>query len=133
MSRSNLPEGVAPDNEPLVSNPSFSDGVTGAPDFTAPDIATPGFVRSNLMRSNATRPDAALSAHTHATGHHEIIEDDDKPIKLLPGGGMSVAIIIAIALLLLSFATVLYAVNNRQTMPLCSSQPEWNQYNCRAG
>ena len=125
MSRSDLPEGVAPDNSPKSS---FSSADEMTPEFTAPDMATPEFAKP--MRPHM---DAKMDAHAQHVVHHEVAGEDEPPIKLFPSGSMTVAVIIALALLLVGFATVIYAANNRQTLPLCSTQPEWNQYNCRAG
>lgn len=125
MSRSDLPEGVAPDNSPKSS---FSSSNEVASEFTAPDMATPEFAKPERLRM-----DAKMDAQALHVVHDEAAGEDETPIKLFPSGSMTVAVIIALALLLVGFATVIYAANNRQTLPLCSTQPEWNQYNCRAG
>ncbi len=126
MNRLNLPDGVAPDNSPKSSFSSDDERASG---FNAPDMATPEFARSALRSTDA-------NAHAHLVVQNQVeqtVEVEGAPIRLLPTGSMTVAIIVALALLLVGFATVIYAANNRQSQPLCSSQPEWNQYNCRAG
>ena len=40
---------------------------------------------------------------------------------------------LVVALLVVAMGAIFLLYNPRSDMPLCSEQPEWNQYNCRAG
>jgi len=118
-----LPEGVRPDNdEPARTHAGY----------TAPDMATPRFAAAP-----AGAPSLNASARRIVRERvEEIIEeeddDDDDDSGHRPSNGKSsAALMIAIAAILLALLALVFSMNRGQT-PLCSSQPEWNQYNCRA-
>ncbi|MHA7870817.1 MAG: hypothetical protein ACX939_00555 [Hyphococcus sp.] len=125
MTQANLPDGVPPDNQ---TKASFSEG-----EFTAPDMATPAFARERpALDHKATR--------VVREEYEEIVEDDDddddetdyaRARPRLDNTG-TMAIIISIAALMAALGAIVIA-NARRDLPPCSSQPSWNQYNCRAG
>lgn len=119
MSWRELPEGVPPTNEKQ--------------DFAAPDTATPGFVYGGLdERSHRRR------IHEREEEREIIIEedddDDDGPVIRDNGGnGDNIKfILIALGLIFIALAAYNYT-QNKKRLPLCSTQPEWNQYNCLPG
>ena len=123
MTKIDLPDGVPFDNEGKSS-------LSGAP-YRAPNVATPQF--------EGETPN--LDHKTHHVGRGEfsaIIEDDDRgdDNEFHPRGrgviGGNVAIVIAVAALLAALGAIVIA-NTQGDTPLCTSQPLWNQYNCRAG
>ena len=124
MTKIDLPEGVPADNH---TKTSFDGG-----DFQAPDMATPTFGRENSAFDHRAK-------RVVREEYEEIVEEDDdeddedshhRPRPPRPGGGL--AIMIAITALFAALSAIVIA-NSRSDAPLCSSQPSWNQYNCRAG
>ena len=133
MSRFELPEGVSPTNQkPLKDSAAFA----------VPEVAAPIFARGMETETHAK------TIHEKREVYERVVEeddddddDDDKRADddedFLHGhdhGGRPnfLMLIFAIALLAAALA-VIVIVNNRQLTPLCSTQPEWNQYNCRPG
>lgn len=122
MSRVELPEGVAPTNEKTS--------------FQTPDVATPDFARTP---QESLKPKTVREKHEtyeRVVEEDEEDEDEDDEDHLIhvhgPHGPGQLVLMIAIALLLAALAVFVF-MSNRQETPLCSEQPEWNQYNCRAG
>lgn len=142
MSRFRLPDGVPPDNQART----FAASSGEATEFKAPDTATPDFaipasnagfgIRENLKDAPAfvRAPDPA--PHFAKVTIETDDEDDDEEVKngLVHGSHppAPVLVLVAIGLLLIAFAA--FVVSQRQDPVLsdCASQPEWNQYNCRA-
>jgi len=124
MTKTDLPEGVPADNQTKAS--------FGGDDFTAPDMATPSFVRDGPEFDHRAK-------RVVREEYEEIVEEDDdedeeethhRPRPPRQAGNL--AIMIAITALFAALGAIVIA-NNRSEVPLCSSQPAWNQYNCRAG
>ncbi len=119
MTGSRLPDGVPADN----SAKSFSDD--DRQNYAAPDMATPKFTRPGGAPAEEARPQAAFNANT--------FEDaDDDQIRMLPGSINPVMMFVVLALVI-GLIGALAFMNSRPGLPLCSTQPEWNQYDCRAG
>ncbi len=124
MTRIDLPEGVPADNQIKAS----FDGDK----FEAPDMATPSFAREKPAFDHKAK-------RIVREEYEEIVEEDDdeddgdrpRP-RVDPPNHNGLAIMIAITALFAALGAIVIA-NSRSDLPLCSSQPEWNQYNCRAG
>ena len=127
MAKTELPKGIAPDNN---SRSSMSDG-----EFQAADMATPRF--SEPFRKSMPRiDDAVANTATHRAAQDEYDEDDDevmsvrsKPTSAQNGSNILVILILIIALF--AMGAGIFLIKNQNTLPLCSSQPDWNQFNCR--
>ncbi|MEO1241834.1 MAG: hypothetical protein AAFX54_07995 [Pseudomonadota bacterium] len=123
MTRIDLPEGVPPDNE---ATRSFKGN-----GFQAPDMATPAFTRETPGLDHKAK-------RIVREEYEEIVEDDDDEDDERPrpriesNSNTNLAIMIAVTALFVALGAIVVA-NNRGDAPLCSSQPAWNQYNCRAG
>lgn len=124
MTKIDLPEGVPADNQTKAS--------FGVDDFAAPDMATPSFVREGPGFDHRAK-------RVVREEYEEIVEDDDdedeeeihhRPRPPRQAGNL--AIMIAVVALFAALSAIVIA-NSRSDTPLCSSQPAWNQYNCRAG
>ena len=106
--------------------------------FVAPDAATPLFVRDGLRHAPGAgfhEPEKPLGASP---------EDDDDRKKPAPGarrregallidaaGWPGPAIAAAALLAVAGVIGAALIANSRPALPLCSEQPDWNQYNCR--
>ncbi len=135
MSRFKLPDGVPPDNQTgnQTSNRtgaafSPSDKTGGA--YQAPDMATPQY--SKPVHEAAKHDDK--TRRVMRGQFSEIVREDegDEDIKILPARAGGIALITLIAAVLAALGAIV-VMNSRQEIPLCSEQPEWNQYNCRPG
>lgn len=118
MSGPKLPDGVPADN--TTKKFSSEDGQS----FAAPDMATPRFVRPGGVPAEDMRPAAGFHAHS-------IEEGDDDTIRFMPASFNPAILFGALALVVVAIG-VFAMVNNKPGLPSCSTQPEWNQYNCRA-
>lgn len=104
-----------PDGVPLDNGPRHAARDT-TPDFSAPDTATPNFVETQ-----ASRP--TLSAETAKPRGRDLMSREHQNITLL----------IAVVTLAMAIGGVLLLrAPKSEALPLCSEQPEWNQFNCRA-
>ncbi len=115
-SLSALPAAVPTDN-------SDGPGATGDnADFSAPDTATPNFAGS---KTRPLPPAGAAPADPlqQSSGRRDPLSRDKQNLTIL----------IAIVALAMALAAVFRVYNPKETMPPCSEQPEWNQYNCRSG
>jgi len=122
MTGSRLPDGVSADNKAKARFVRSDDG-----DYRAPEMAVPDFARRQAlaMTSKAARSDGAKFAAS--------FEDDDRSAPAaVPPQVKKLQWIIAIAAVLAALGVIAIAMRG-ETLPLCSSQPDWNQYNCRAG
>lgn len=136
MGRVSLPEGVAPTNEKSAH---------GDARFAVPDTAIPDFAISETR----TTPPAAMQAEPpqlKSRRFYRFEEDDEDdeeedkrrkkdPVQIAHGAHAPgpVAILVAIGLVLAALAAFVIARNQPGSLPLCSEQPDWNQYNCRPG
>lgn len=105
-----LPDGVPMDNgvRQKLSAP--------AQDYSAPDTATPSFVEP----AAASR---TLGAETVKSRGPDLMSREHQNITLL----------IAVVTLAMAIGGVLLLRSPKsEALPLCSAQPEWNQFNCRA-
>ena len=104
-----LPEGVSADNGPSAS---FSTG----DEFVAPETATPRFDERDIPSDAADTKAAAASRPDLMSREHQ-----------------NLTLLIAVVTLAMAIGGVLLLRTPKaETMPDCSTQPEWNQYNCRA-
>ena len=110
MSReTGLPDGIPSDN-----NQSRQD--TNAT-FAAPDTATPSFVEQ------PTR-DTPKFAETAKASRRDLMSREHQNLTL---------VIAVVALAMAIGGVLLLRTPKSEMLPVCSSQPEWNQFNCRAG
>lgn len=111
MSGYRLPDGVPPDNQQTETKASF----------VAPETATPGFSRERQPLTS--RPGAAPAAAKAA------------PMQTAPLTRQlgRVPMALAAVTLLVAVISVAGLVMNQNRLPLCSEQPDWNQYNCIPG
>ena len=143
MSRFRLPDGVPQDNQART----FAAASGGAPEFKAPDPAAPDFaipasnagigIREKLKDAPAFVRAPDPSPHfAKVTIETDDDEDDDEEVQngLVhgPHPPAPVLVLIAIGLLLIAFAAFVVSQRQEPGLPDCASQPEWNQYNCRA-
>lgn len=119
MSNGKLPDGVPFDNE---TSSSFGVG-DGEPRFKAPEPATPKFAPE---RELIEREEVRVH-HAHQADHYA---DDEESIRLIPSVNPTVLLVV-LSVLLFTVAAIV-VTNSRDGLPNCASQPEWNQYNCRA-
>jgi hypothetical protein len=135
MSRISLPEGISPTNEKSV----FSDDA----EFTAPQTAIPEFSKA-CTPDPSKKPEMASVSHPRFKSkisdrfvREEDDDEDDKQndeVNILHGPHTPGPLIILIAIgLVLAALAAFVLVSNQQPLPLCADQPDWNQYNCRAG
>lgn len=124
MTKIDLPEGVPADNQ---TKASFGGG-----DFEAPDMATPSFAREKPAFDHKAK--RIVREEYEEIVEEDDDEDDDRHLRPRndPPNNNGLAIMIAITALFAALVAIVIA-NSRSDLPLCSSQPEWNQYNCRAG
>ena len=105
-----LPDGVPMDNGGRRSLNEAS------ADFAAPNTATPDFIEP--APSNRT-----LNAESVKTRGRDLMSREHQNITLL----------IAVVTLAMAIGGVLLLRSPKaEALPLCSAQPEWNQFNCRA-
>lgn len=105
-----LPEGVAPDN-------GGRKVAYEAREFAAPNVAAPQFAEDGPARQSAFAESAAVSER------RDLMSREHQNITLL----------IAVVTLAMAIAGIMLLRSPKiETLPLCSNQPEWNQYNCRA-
>lgn len=132
MNRVSLPEGVFPTND----ESAFSDSAS----FQAPDTATPNFSKRppDGPRDVSAKPAFQLKSRSSdrfvEDDQDEDDEDKNDDVIIVHGHHAPGPLIILIAIgLVLAALAAFVMVRNQQPVPLCSEQPDWNQYNCRAG
>lgn len=135
MGRVILPEGVAPTNE--TGSMSESAG------FSVPNTATPEFACANdqPVLSAAAQPEPIQTSRGRFYRFEEDDDEDDEDkkrkasVRSLHGAHPPRAVIFLVAIVLVLAAIGAFVIAREQADPLpyCSEQPEWNQYNCRAG
>ncbi len=106
-----LPDGVAIDNgaRPSRGEPSR--------DYVAPNTATPTFRKPPVA-------DNRLNASDVKAPRRDLMSREHQNLTLM----------IAVVTLAMAIGGVLLLRTPKsEVLPLCSSQPEWNQFNCRAG
>jgi len=105
-----LPDGVPMDNDARAFQHKT------VQDFSAPNTATPSFVEP--AQSGRT-----LNADAVKTRGRDLMSREHQNITLL----------IAVVTLAMAIGGVLLLRSPKsEALPLCSAQPEWNQFNCRA-
>lgn len=105
-----LPEGVPMDNG-VRQTPSET-----SRDFSAPNTATPSFVEP-------APTSRTVSTQTVKARGRDLMSREHQNMTLL----------IAVVTLAMAIGAVLLLRSPRsEALPLCSEQPEWNQFNCRA-
>jgi len=129
MAKTELPEGIAPDN----NGRSFM----GDREFRVPGMATPDFSEPPL-KSMPRIDDAVTNRATHRAAQDEYDEDDDEvmSVRSKPAstqGGSNIHVILILIIALFAMGAGIFIIKNQNTLPLCSSQPDWNQFNCRSG
>ena len=124
MTRVDLPEGVPPDNQ-TKAFASKSGPVV-------PDTSAPAF--ADLQDSFPKNDRGILSRVVVELEEEEDEDDKDKDDRLVHGPHLPAPTLILIAIGLVLAAIAAYVISQNQTpAPLCATQPEWNQYDCRAG
>lgn len=125
-----LPDGVSPTND---VNKSFS----------APDVATPKFNAGNYKSKSKSAASVSDGNNIDpkrfrgkAAGEEiyedEYVSDEDSANAGAPRRKAAKnSLLIAGVILLFAALGAIIVMNNRGKLPLCSDQPEWNQYNCR--
>ena len=109
-----LPPEVPADNgTPGAAGPAAS------AEFKAPDMATPAF--SNDVRS--LTPPALSESKSDSAARGDMMSRDYQNLVLM----------ISIVTLAVAIGGILLLRAPKDPMPPCAEQPEWNQYNCRAG
>ena len=108
-----LPEGVPADNKPEAA---FAAGPETSSDFSAPETATPRFEEPD-------RSPPPLSSKAAAASRADLMSRQHQNLTLL---------IAVVALAMAIGGVLLLRSPKAEVLPLCSAQPEWNQYNCRA-
>ena len=107
-----LPEGVPADNKPEAA---FASGPETSSDFSAPETVTPRFEDTDQSPSLSSKAAAASRADLMSRQHQNL------------------TLLIAVVALAMAIGGVLLLRSPKaEVLPLCSTQPEWNQYNCRA-
>jgi len=138
MARSDLPDGVPPDNSAMKTTARFSPaplGETGGDELAVPVTSIPLFPTAE-NHAAPPRIDKSLTriiidVEDDDDEDDKNKDDDDGAIIHPPHISAQVLIIIAIGFLLAGFAA--YALSQDTSMPRCSDQPDWNQYNCQPG
>ena len=123
MTKIDLPDGVPFDNE---GKPSLS----GAP-YRAPNMATPQFELQTQGRDHKANH-AVRGEFSTLVEDEDLSDGGDHHPRRRSGPGNNVIILIAVTALLAALGAIV-AANTQGDTPLCTSQPLWNQYNCRAG
>ncbi len=138
MTKIELPDGVPFDNE---GKTSMSDRAHDVPDMATPQFKQPTFRQdstNNQAPQKRASQNPALQSQTSQRDFSTLVEDDEHPsgrdLHDRRSGGFhnQLMIIAAIAALLVLLGAVFISMN-KGGLPLCSSQPSWNQFNCRAG
>ena len=133
MTNFDLPDGVPFDNE---GKADMSGRGHDLPDMATPQFKQPRF-RQDTKNNNAPQ-NSALESQTAQRGFSTLVEDGEhtpSPDQHQRRNGAShnqIMIITAIAALLFLGGAAFLSMN-KGGLPLCSSQPAWNQNNCRAG
>ncbi len=105
-----LPDGVPTDNGTRVSLSATQR------DYVAPDTVTPSFVEP-------ASADIKLNASAAKAQRRDLMSREHQNMTLL----------IAVVTLAMAIGGVLLLRSpGGEALPLCSAQPEWNQFNCRA-
>jgi hypothetical protein len=126
MSRVQLPDGVPPDNR--------ARGFAAPSGFAAPDTATPAFDKSREGLRDHDRVGLSRVVIEVDDEDDDEMENENEDDKLIHGPHHQAQTLILIAIGLVLAALAAYVVSqNQNPAPLCANQPEWNQYNCRAG
>ena len=131
LPNSSLPRGIPADNSSLPGEAAFN----------APDTATPNF-SAEPGRQNSTGNFKPFTGEAISAGAFE--EENARGGSGAPSGqdphhssGMPLAFrqmaTISIAAVLIAAALVATLLITGNKLPLCSTQPDWNQYDCRQG
>lgn len=125
MGLSKLPAGVPGDNQPK--------GETDAAAFAPTEMAAPRFADEPPKADRGFFARAMRKGHARALEFEDDMENDIvRAQRRAPSSAKTLSIMIAIVALVGALGAALF-ITGRNKTPLCSSQPEWNQYNCRAG
>ena len=138
MTKIELPNGVPVDNEGTAD---LSDRDHDLPNMATPQFQQPTF-RQDLKSNDAPRSKVSLNPGLESQASQRdfstMVEDEDqsngRELHERRQGGFQnqLMIIAAIAALMVMFGAFFVSAN-KGGLPLCSSQPSWNQFNCRAG
>jgi len=123
MTSGRLPDAVPPDNS---ARARFAGGDEA---YRAPEMAVPLFAG----RRTAAPDMAQLGTAQRAAATP--FEDDDAGYSgpsSVPGPARLWSYAVGAIILVLGLAAFFIAITGNN-LPLCSSQPDWNQYNCRMG
>ncbi len=138
MTKIELPDGVPFDNE---GKTLMSDRAHDLPDMATPQFNQATFSqdsKSNQAPTERSPQNPALQSQSSQREFSTLVEDDDhsgsRDLHERRSGSShnQLMIIAAIAALLVLMGAV-FMTMNKGGIPLCSSQPSWNQFNCRAG
>ena len=125
MTRNSLPAGVPADNQKSKG----ADGTAAGP----PEMAIPRFAGEPPQERSDPAIDALTESYTRALEFEDDVQSGGaRPQPRMPASVKKLSLMIAIVALVGALGAVL-AMSGRNTLPLCSDQPAWNQYNCRAG
>ena len=130
-----LPESILPDGVPADNRSMTAPGVQASDssgDFTAPDMATPRFARDDLASKASLRRVERREIEIIEEEDDDVDEDEDHDLESSAPGVSNSTIMLVIGAILVALAAIVLA-NGAEPTPLCSTQPDWNQYNCRAG
>lgn len=122
-----LPGSILPDGVP-ADNRSMASGSAGG--FTAPDMATPKFPSDDLASKASLR--RVERREIEIIEEEDDDDEDERDFDSPPPAISNMAIILVASALLAALVAIVIA-NGSEPAPLCSTQPDWNQYNCRAG
>lgn len=129
MKDSDLPAGVPPSNEIKTDFSGDSRNQDRAPrePYAAPDMATPQYSKTKAADGE---PGYLARTAMGADDSDFLDEDENGDVSLMPNNMTPILLILVIGGLLAALGAIVLA-NNQQELPDCSTQPEWNQYNCR--
>lgn len=137
MTKSLLPEGVPPDNKSLRAaagnDRPVIDGANCTIDYRAPDMATPHFQRKTPLSQASLQP-AIMPAQSDLREAAPDNADKRRNVggwRALPANVRMMTHFAALGAGLALLVAIVLATKGGQ-LPLCSSQPDWNQHNCRA-
>ena len=138
MTKIELPDGVPFDNE---GKAELSDRAHDLPDMATPHFKQATFsqdTKNNQAPRNHASQNPALQTETSQRDFSTLVEDDDHTSsrdhhERRSGGSHNQMMIIAAIAALLFLMGAVFLTMNKSGLPLCSSQPSWNQFNCRAG
>lgn len=123
MTRISLPAEVPADNR---SKPGVGDDACFAP----PEMAVPRFA-GEVEKPRKTAP-AVPARQDYAPSEYEDDDEEDRPRARSqpPTQARNLTMMIVIVSLIGLLGVIVFAAGGKP-LPLCSEQPEWNQYNCR--